>query len=222
LVPPVLMVTLIFCPGLRLLIPIPAELPDGLGTTFTGALADDLEPVVDGFGVALTFIGALGVGFVLAFALGSVLPSITDTLIFCPGSKFSTPIELFELSAPFFGGVIANGFLVAIGEGETEGFGVEAGFGVGLGDGLAVGVGFGVGSGVGSGVGFGVGSGVGFGVGSGVGFGVGSGVGFGVGSGVGVGVGVGVGPPVTGALGAGALGATMTLAVCSGTTAVDG
>jgi hypothetical protein len=218
------MVTLIFCSGLRLLIAIPAELPDGLGTTFTGALADDLEPVVDGFGVAVTFIGALGVGFVLAFALGSVLPSITVTLIFCPGSKFSTLIELFELSAPFFGGVIANGFLVAIGEGETDGFGVEAGFGVGLGDGLAVGVGFGVGSGVG----FGVGSGVGFGVGSGVGFGVGSGVGFGVGSGVGV----GVGPPVTGALGAGALGdgalgdgalgATDTLAVCSGTTAAEG
>jgi hypothetical protein len=218
LVPPVLTVTLIFCPGLRLLMPTPAELPDGLGTTFTGALADDLEPVVDGFGVALTFIGALGVGSVLAFALGSGLPSITDTLIFCPGSKFSTLIELFELSAPFFGGVIANGFLVAIGEGETDGFGVEAGFGVGLGDGLAVGVGFGVGSGVG----FGVGSGVGFGVGSGVGFGVGPPVTGALGDGaLGDGA-LGDGALGDGALGDGALGATDTLAVCSGTTAAEG
>jgi hypothetical protein len=83
-------VTLIFCPGFRLLMPTPAELPDGLGTTFTGALLVVLKPPAEGFGDAfvVAFGLALLVVFGVALALGREFPSTIVTLIFCPGNKF--------------------------------------------------------------------------------------------------------------------------------------
>ena len=51
--------------------PIPAELPEGFGITFTGALLVDLKLLAEGFGDAFGEIVALGLDFVLA----EVLPS---------------------------------------------------------------------------------------------------------------------------------------------------
>jgi hypothetical protein len=218
-------VTLIFCPGFRLLIPTPAELPDGFGTTFTGASLFVFDPLAEGFGVAL------GVTFGVALTLGDDLPSTTVTLIFCPGNKFSIFIAPFDLSVPVLGGLIARGFFLEFGVGVEEDFGLglagEDGFGEGFGVGLTEGVGDGVGltEGVGDGVGFTVGTGVGVGLAESSGFEVGlvegSGVGAGVASGVGAGT-TGEAPPDIGALGAGELGADETLFTCSGVIGSEG
>ena len=65
--------TLIFCPGLRLLIPNFADEPDGFGTILIGALL-------------VAFGDALGFGLLVAFTeeVGEAitLPSFTVTLIF--------------------------------------------------------------------------------------------------------------------------------------------
>jgi hypothetical protein len=192
-------VTLIFCPGFRLFMSIPAELPEGFGITFTGALLADLKLLAEGFGDAFGEIVALGFDFVLA----EVLPSSTVTLIFCPGVKFSTLTSLFDLSAPIFGGVIVNGFFEAIGEADGEGFG----------DGVT--------EGFGEGVGFAVGVGEGVGIGEAEGVGIGEAEGVGEGDGVGVG-GSGATPFESGALGAGGLGVVETFVTCSGFTATEG
>ena len=76
--------TLIFCPGLRFLIPTPAELPDGLGATVTGPLVVTLKLFIEGNGDGFACGPAVFVGCVL----GSDLPSTIVTLIFCPGTKF--------------------------------------------------------------------------------------------------------------------------------------
>jgi len=78
------MVTLIFCPGFKLLIPNPAELPDGLGITFTGSLLVTLKLFADGKGDGFAF----GVAIEVGFAIGKELPSTIVTLIFCPGMRF--------------------------------------------------------------------------------------------------------------------------------------
>jgi len=197
--------------------PIPAELPEGFGITFTGALLVDLKLLAEGFGDAFGEIVALGLDFVLA----EVLPSSTVTLIFCPGVKFSTLTSLFDLSAPIFGGVNVNGFFEAIGEADGEGFGdgVTEGFGEGVG--FTVGVGEGVGFTVGVGEGVGIGEAEGVGVGEAEGAGVGEAEGVGEGDGVGVG-GSGATPFESGALGAGGLGVVETFVTCSGFTATEG
>ena len=64
--------------------PTPAELPDGLGATFTGALVITLKLFIEGNGDGFTF----GSAFLVGFVLGSDLPSTIVTLIFCPGTKF--------------------------------------------------------------------------------------------------------------------------------------
>jgi len=199
--------------------PIPAELPEGFGITFTGALLVDLKLLAEGFGDAFGEIVALGLDFVLA----EVLPSSTVTLIFCPGVKFSTLTSLFDLSAPIFGGVIVNGFFEAIGEADGEGFGdgVTEGFGEGVGFTVGVGEGVGFTVGVGEGVGFTVGVGEGVGIGEAEGVGVGEAEGVGEGDGVGVG-GSGATPFESGALGAGGLGVVETFVTCSGFTATEG
>ena len=70
------MVTLIFCPGLRFLIPNPAPFPDGLGLTFTGSFVVTLKLFLAGKGFGL------GVAFGDAVGVGMLLPSTTVTLIF--------------------------------------------------------------------------------------------------------------------------------------------
>jgi hypothetical protein len=66
--------------------PMPAELPDGFGTTFTGALLFVFDPPAEGFGVA--FGVDFAVAFGVALTLGEGFPSTTVTLIFCPGTRF--------------------------------------------------------------------------------------------------------------------------------------
>ncbi len=208
--------------------PTPAELPDGFGTTFTGASLFVFDPLAEGFGVAL------GVDFAVAFGvaltLGEGFPSTTVTLIFCPGNRFSIFIAPFDLSVPVLGGFIARGFFVDFGEGVGDGLDGEVGFGVGLTEvGFGVGLTEGVGAGVGltEGVGAGVGTGVGLVEGSGAGVGLvegsGAGVGLVEGSGAGVGAGAtGEPPPDTAPLGAGEFGADETLVTCSGMIGSEG
>ena len=199
--------------------PMPAELPDGFGTTFTGALLFVFDPLAEGFGVAL------GVTFGVALTLGEDLPSTTVTLIFCPGNKFSILIAPFDLSVPVLGGLIARGFFVEFGVGVEEDSGLGLAGEDGFGEGFGVGFGVGLTEGVGDGVGFieGSGAGVGFieGSGAGVGFieGSGAGVGFIEGSGAGA---TGKPPPDAGALGAGELGAEEIFAPCSGVIGSEG
>ena len=64
--------------------PTPAELPDGLGATFTGAFVVTLKLFIEGSGDGFAFGSAVLVGCVR----GSDLPSTIVTLIFCPGTKF--------------------------------------------------------------------------------------------------------------------------------------
>lgn len=206
MVPPVLTVTLIFCPGFKLLTPTAAFEPAGFGMTLTGSFVVTLNP----------FFGAGGAGVVLLvdFGEGSEFPSTTVTLIFCPGFKFSIPI--FEDEPVAFGMIVTCllgvgvGLGVAFGDAEgfgvalTVGFGVTDGFGDGNGDGFAVGVG----DGEAEGDGVGLTVGVGVGAGEAVADGEGVGVGLALGDGVGVGVGeIGAEPP---AIGAGALGLAET------------
>ena len=66
--------------------PMPAELPDGFGTTFTRALIFVFAPPAEGFGVA--FGVDFAVAFGVALTLGEGFPSTTVTLIFCPGTRF--------------------------------------------------------------------------------------------------------------------------------------
>ena len=203
--------------------PTPAELPDGLGTTFTGALLVVLKPPAEGFGDA--FAVAFGIAFGVALTLGEGFPSTTVTLIFCPGNKFSIFTALFDLSTPVFGGLIASGFFVDFGEGVGDGLDDEDGFGEGLGVGFGVGLTEGVGAGVGLTEGVGAGVGLVEGSGAGVGLVEGSGAGVGLveGSGAGVGAGAtGEAPPETGALGAGELGAEEIFAPCSGVIGSEG
>ncbi len=183
-----MIVTLIFCPGLRLFTPKPAEFPEGFGLTFVGAFDVTLNGLNVGFGVGL----AVEFDFVVGFALGRELPSTTVTLIFWPGLMLFTVTELFADPFVFFGGAISSGFFtgeeladgVALGVevGVAEGFGVAlgevVGFGVAVGLGLADGEGFGVLDGVGVGVGFAEGDAEGEGEGEGeaLGVGVGDGV----------------------------------------------
>jgi hypothetical protein len=103
-----------------------ADPPEGLGTIESGGRED-------GFGV--------GLGVAKRFF------SLTVTLIFCPGFKFSRPNFAPE---PDVDGLMASGF----GVGFADGFGVgfADGFGVGFADGF--GVGFADGFGVGFGAGF--------------------------------------------------------------------
>jgi hypothetical protein len=191
-VPPVLTVTLIFCPGFKLLIPNFADEPEGFGTILIGAL------LFSGF----VFEVATGFGLLLALLVGRAgvitVPSFTVTLIFWPGFKFSRPT--FALDPEVFG-LIAS-FLEEVGEGlalgDTFEVGVAEGFGVAFGD--AFGDGEAVGFDVGVTVGFG--DGVGVAEGEGVADGVGVGVTDGDGDGDGVGVGVGVTIVGEGALGA--------------------
>ena len=69
--------TLIFCPGLRLLTPNFADEPDGFGTILIGAL-------LVAFGVELGFALGFGVIVALVDGRGEVItsPSLTVTLIF--------------------------------------------------------------------------------------------------------------------------------------------
>jgi hypothetical protein len=78
------MVTLIFCPGFKLLIPNPAELPDGLGITLIGSLLVTLKLFAEGNGDGFAFAVALG----LADGVGRDFPSTIVTFIFCPGTRF--------------------------------------------------------------------------------------------------------------------------------------
>ena len=110
-----------------------ADPPDGLGTIESGGRE---------------------VGFGVGFGVAKRFFSLTVTLIFCPGFKFSRPNFAPE---PDIDGLIASGF----GAGFTVGFG--AGFTVGFGAGFTVG--FGAGFNVGFGAGFNVGFGAGFGAG---------------------------------------------------------
>jgi hypothetical protein len=203
--------------------PMPAELPDGFGTTFTGALLFVFDPLAEGFGVALGVI--FGIAFGVALTLGEGFPSTTVTLIFCPGNKFSIFIAPFDLSVPVLGGLIARGFFVGFGVGVDEDFGLGLAGEDGIGEGFGVGFGVGLTEGVGDGVGFTVGTGVGAGLaessGSGLGLVEGSGFGAGVGAGVGAGA-TGEVPPETGALGAGELGAEEIFAPCSGVIGSEG
>ena len=65
-------------------IPNPAELPDGLGTTFTGALLVTLKLFALGSGDGFAF----GVASEVRFGFACEFPSTIVTLIFCPGIKF--------------------------------------------------------------------------------------------------------------------------------------
>jgi hypothetical protein len=196
-------VTLIFCPGLRLLTPKPAEFPEGFGFTFVGAFDVTLNGLNVGFGVGL----AVDFDFVVGFALGRELPSTTVTLIFWPGLMLFTVTELFAEPFVVFGGAISSGFFT--GEGLADGVvlgvevGVAEGFGVAFGEvvGFGVEVGLGLADGEGFGVLDGVGDGVGFAEGDDDGEGEAEGVALGVGVGDGVTTGVGTDGP-TGADGA--------------------
>ncbi len=219
--------TLIFCPGFKFSIPTAAFVPEGFGTTFTGALVVVLNPffVAPGLGVALLVVFGDGVA---DFEFDGIdFPSITVTLIFCPGFKFSMPT--FDEESVVFGLIVT--FLLEVGVGMGDAFGEGEVFGAALSVGFGEAAGFSVTEGLGDGAGEGDfvadgegdGAGEGFAVGVGDALGLGVGVTEGEGDGVGVGVGVGVGasgtePPP---LGAGELGLGETFATCSGITAVD-
>jgi hypothetical protein len=177
-------VTLIFCPGLRFVIPISADEPDGFGTTLSGAagfVVGDLE----GAGFAFGDFEDAGFADEDFEGAGFFSPSLRITLIFCPGFKFSTPTPGVE---PFVDGLI-----------RTDLVGEGVGCGCAVLDGVGEGVGFTEGLGVGFTDGFGVVVGLGLTVGVGEGFGDTEGVGVTVGSGVTgtVGVEVSVGDGVT-------------------------
>lgn len=192
--------TLIFCPGLRLFTPKPAEFPEGFGLTFVGAFDVTLKELAVGFGVAFTFE--------VGFGLGRELPSTTVTLIFCPGLMLFTVTELFEDPFEFLGGAISSGFF----SGDELADGVALRVEVGVAEGFGVAFGEAVGFGEVVGLGLADGEGLGLAEGDGVGFAVvdaeGEGVGFAVGDAEGEGVGVGVGVTTfgAGALGVGATG----------------
>ena len=224
MVPPVLTVTLIFCPGFKLVTPTAAFDPDGFGTTFTGSLLVTLNPFFEAVGLGDALLVTFGEGVELFGE--EVLPSTMVTFIFCPGFRFSIPTfaedpVAFGLMASFLVGEGA-GLGVTFGDGEDFGDGLVIGFGVTIGFGITDGLGDGDGEGVGLGFPEGVGEGVGVGLGfpEGVGEGVGVGVGLGDGDGDGEGVGlIGADSPP---LGAGAVGVVETFVTCSGFTAADG
>jgi hypothetical protein len=103
-----------------------ADPPEGLGTIESGGREDGFGV---GFGVAKRFF------------------SLTVTLIFCPGFKFSRPNFAPE---PDVDGLMASGFGVGFtdcdGDGFTDGFG--DGFTDGFGDGFTDGFGVGFGAGL--------------------------------------------------------------------------
>jgi hypothetical protein len=181
------------------LIPNFADEPEGFGTILIGAL------LFSGFALDVALLVAFGVtpgfGLVVALLVGRTglitSPSLTVTLIFWPGFKFSIPTFAFD---PVVFGLIAT-FLDEVGDGAALGFTVEVGAAEGFGDafGEACGevVGFGDGETVGFGDGLGVAEGVGVADGDGVGDGVGVADGEGVGDGVGDGDGTGT--PMIGA-----------------------
>ena len=220
MVPPVLTVTLIFCPGFKLVTPTAAFDPDGFGTTFTGSLLVTLNPFFEAVGLGDALLVTFGEGVELFGE--EVLPSMMVTFIFCPGFRFSIPTFAED---PVAFGLMAS-FLV----GEGAGLGVTFGDGEDFGDGLVIGFGVTIGFGITDGLGEGVGEGVGLGFPEGVGEGVGVGLGFpeGVGEGVGVGLGDGDGEGVglIGAdsppLGAGAVGVVETFVTCSGMIGSEG
>ena len=213
--------TLIFCPGFKFSIPTAAFVPEGFGTTFTGSLVVVLNPffVAPGLGVALLVVFGDGVA---DFEFDGIdFPSITVTLIFCPGFKFSMPT--FDEESVVFGLIVT--FLLEVGVGIGDAFGegevIGAALSVGFGEaaGFSVTEGLGDGAGEGDFVADGEGVGEGLTVGDGDALGLGVGVTEGEGDGVGVGVGASGNEPPP--LGAGELGLGERFATCSGITAVD-
>ena len=181
------------------MIPKFADEPDGLGTIVSGFFVAFTEGAGFFVGLGELFELAFGVGLRVGLGVAIFSPSLTVTLIFWPGFRFSIPTFALD---PDVEGLIANGDFDGAGFGAADA--PEDGFGVGFTDGF--GVGFTEGFGVGFTEGFGEGVGVGLTLGEGVGVGVGLTLGVGVGVTLGEGVGVGVTTDGAGALGAGELG----------------